>query len=403
MNEKLRELYAQRAALVKRSRKILDAADAEKRSMTAEERSKWDEINEDIDSLAQQINDEERQAGLDALTRGKEGRLSDPADPQDGRSGETRGKTPRDTEEYRSAFENYLRRGYNSLNPEEVRALTAGVNANGGYTVFSEFEAQIIKELAETNVLRKLGRVITTGSDRNIPVKAGKGTANWTGESANYTPSPGPTFDRKTISAHKLTYLNSASEELVHDSAFDVLSLVAEDFADVMGETEEAAFLTGDGVNKPTGLITQAQLGVTAASNAVIVSDELINLFHSLKRKYRKRATFLMSDDFALAVRKLKDTTGRYMWQPGLQSGAPDTLLARPVEFSAGMPSIGSQTTPCLFGDFSYFWIGDRGNRVFQTLVEKYADKGEVGYRGYERVDTALTLAESMKSFRMAL
>lgn len=399
MNEKLRELYAKRAALVKDSRKIIDAADAESRPMTAEERSKWEAINSDIDALQINIKDEERQAGLDALTRGQSGRISGDVVPEDGRGGEQR--TGRNSEEYRKAFEQYLRRGYNSLSPEELRAMTVGSDANGGFTVFDEHENQIVDFLSENNVLRRIGRVITTGNDRLIPVKAGKGTAYWTGESADYTPT-NPTFTQKSLNAYKLTYLNSASEELVHDSAFNVLDFIAKDFADTMGETEEAAFLVGDGASKPTGLTTQAAVGKTAAAAAVITSDEIIEFFHSLKSKYRKRGTFLMSDDFALAIRKLKDSSGRYIWQPSLSLGAPDTLLARPVEFSAGMPSIGASAVPCLFGDFSYFWIGDRGGRVFQTLIEKYAEKGEVGYRGYERVDAVLTLAESMKAFKMA-
>jgi len=122
-----------------------------------------------------------------------------------------------------------------------------------------------------------------------------------------------------------------------------------------------------------------------------------MDLYHSLGRSYRRRATFMLADATALAIRKLKDGDSQYMWQPGLQAGQPDRLLGRPVEISDSMPAMTTGLKSVLFADFSYYWIGDRTATVVQRLDELYAATGQVGYRAFKRVDGKLTLAAAAK------
>ena len=153
------------------------------------------------------------------------------------------------------------------------------------------------------------------------------------------------------------------SEELLNDSVFDLESYIAKEFARRIGAKEEEAFFTGDGSGKPLGVLAAtggAETGVTSASSTAITADELMDLFYSLKSPYRKKAVWVLNDSTIKAVRKLKDSTGQYLWQPSLMAGTPDTLLGRPVKTSAYMPVIAAGAKTIAFGDFSYYWIADR-------------------------------------------
>jgi len=120
-------------------------------------------------------------------------------------------------------------------------------------------------------------------------------------------------------------------------------------------------------------------------------------LYHSLGRSYRSKGTFLMADATAKLIRKLKDGDSQYMWQPGITAGQPDKLLGRPVAISDNMPAATTGLKSVLFGDFSLYWIADRGTPSFQRLNELYAINGQVGFIGAERTDGKLTQAAGMK------
>ena len=190
------------------------------------------------------------------------------------------------------------------------------------------------------------------------------------------------------------------SDELLSDSVFDLEGYIAREFARRIGAKEEEAFFTGDGSGKPLGILAAsggAETGVTAASETAITSDELIDLFYSLRAPYRKKAVWILNDSTIKAIRKLKDANGQYIWQPSLVAGTPDTLLGRPVKTSTYMPAIAAGAKTVMFGDYSYYWIADRQGRTFKRLGELYAPNGQVGFLGSERVDGRLTLPESVK------
>ena len=249
-------------------------------------------------------------------------------------------------------------------------------------------------------MFRQMAKVIRTSSgDRKIPVVATKGTASWIDEEGAYTESD-DSFGQVSIGAYKVGTMIKVSEELLNDSVFDLESYIAKEFARRIGAKEEEAFFTGDGSGKPLGVLAAtggAETGVTAASSTAVTADELMDLFYSLKSPYRKKAVWVLNDSTIKAVRKLKDSTGQYLWQPSLVAGTPDTLLGRPVKTSAYMPVIAAGAKTIAFGDFSYYWIADRQGRSFKRLNELYAANGQVGFLGSQRVDGKLVLSEAVK------
>jgi len=239
----------------------------------------------------------------------------------------------------------------------------------------------------------------TSSGERKIPVVASKGSANWIDEEGPYVDSD-DSFGQVTIGSFKLGTTIKVSEELINDSVFDLENYISKEFARRIGSREEEAFFTGDGNGKPLGFLAAkggADVGVTAASATAITADEIIDLYYSLKTPYRKNAVWILNDATVKAVRKLKDSTGQYLWQSALTEGTPDKLLGRPVYTSAYMPTAAAGAKTIAFGDFKYYWIADRQGRSFRRLNELYATTGQVGFIGSQRVDGKLILSEAVK------
>lgn len=178
----------------------------------------------------------------------------------------------------------------------------------------------------------------------------------------------------------------------------------AKEFARRIGSAEEEAFFVGDGVGKPTGILNDkdgAQVGITTGSATAVTFDDVMDLFYSLRAPYRRSAVFIMNDSTVKALRKLKNGSGDYIWQPSVTAGTPDTILNRPVYTSPFVPLLGSGTKPILFGDMNYYWVADREGRRFQRLNELYAPNGQVGFLSSERVDGKLILPEAVKCLQM--
>lgn len=384
----VKEMREKRLNLIHEARAILDAAEKENRNLTADEEQKYDRIMEDVDKLGKDIERAERMMQLESELRAS---IVEPIKPaiQQGVNNE-----------YRDVFMKMIRQSHLALDANELRALKVGDAGKGGYIVPTEFEKRLIQALEEENIMRRLATVITTSNDRNIPIESDKGSAEWVAEEGQYQESDS-TFTQAILKAYKLTTLIKVSEELLEDAAFDLETYIINAFARRFGVAEEAAFVAGDGNGKPTGVLGGALTGVTTAANNAITFDEIIDLYYSLKTSYRNNAAFIMNDTTAKVIRKLKDNDGQYLWQPSVQQGQPDTLLGRPVYTTSAMPTIAANAKVIAFGDFSYYWIADRQGRVIQRLNELYAVNGQVGFRGYERVDGKLILPEAVKVLQM--
>ena len=392
MSDKLQE---QRIKLVADQRQLLKKADDEGRGMTVDEMAAFDKIDADIVSLKATIDRSESVKA--AESRATEQRI-EMAEPVETRTPETvsfavapKAQHGRASDEYREAFNGYLRGSHT-----EQRALQEGTASEGGYLVPDQWASELQQARQEANIMRQIARVITTQSGTfNLPTVASDGSASWTQEENSYTESD-TQFGNVTYSAYKAGTIMKITEELLQDNSFNLTSYITQEFGRRIGTLEEAAFVDGNGSNKPTGVVNGSTAGVTAASATAITADELIDLFNSLAPQYRPFASWLMKDDTIKLVRKLTDSNGQYIWQPGLQASQPDTLLGRPVYASSSMPGPTTANKSVLFGDMSYYWIADRAGFSMQRLDELYAANGFVGFRASARTDGKLTLATAV-------
>ena len=389
------ELREKRAKAWEAAKAFLDSHRNEKGVLSAEDDAAYTRMEQEITDLGKEIARLERQ---EAFERELSQPLNKPLTGRPVSGGVEKEKTGRASEEYKANFWNAMRSKVPL--PSVVNALEEGTDSEGGYLVPDEYERTLVEALEEENVFRQMAKVIRTSSgDRKIPVVATKGTASWIDEEGAYTESD-DSFGQVSIGAYKVGTMIKVSEELLNDSVFDLESYIAKEYARRIGAKEEEAFFTGDGSGKPLGVLAAtggAETGVTAASSTAVTADELMDLFYSLKSPYRKKAVWVLNDSTIKAVRKLKDSTGQYLWQPSLVAGTPDTLLGRPVKTSAYMPVIAAGAKTIAFGDFSYYWIADRQGRSFKRLNELYAANGQVGFLGSQRVDGKLVLSEAVK------
>lgn len=247
--------------------------------------------------------------------------------------------------------------------------------------------------------MRNLGTKITTSGERKINIAATKPAASWIEEGGALSFGDA-TFDQIIMDAYKLHVAIKVTEELLYDSAFNLESYIIQQFGKAIANAEEDAFLNGDGNHKPTGLLTTAQTGVTI-SGASITADDLIELVYKLKRPYRKSAAFIVNDQTLAAIRKLKDANQAYMWQPSYQMGEPDRLLGYPIHTTPFMPTAEAGKAALVFGDYSYYNIGDRGSRSIQELRELFAGNGMIAFVMKERVDGKLVLPEAVQMLKI--
>ena len=391
MNKAL-ELREKRAKAWEAAKAFLDTKRGNDGMLSVEDTATYEKMESDVVSLGKEIDRLERQATIDLeLTKPLNSPITNKPDAN------RASKIGRASDEYMNAFWKSMR---NKNSFEIQNALQIGTDSEGGYLAPDEFEATLIEALQEENVFRRLAKVITTSSgDKKIPVVASKGSASWVDEEG-LIPDSDDAFGMVSIGAYKLATMIKVSEELLNDSVFNLDSYIATEFARRTGTKEEEAFVIGDGTGKPTGILAAtggAQIGVTAASATAVTLDEVLDLFYSLKSPYRGRATFLMNDATVKAIRKLKDGSGQYLWQPSIQAGTPDTILNRPVQTSSFVPTIASAAKTIAFGDFGYYWIADRQGRTFQRLNELFAANGQVGFKATQRVDGKLILPEAIK------
>ena len=389
------ELKQLRAKLINDMRSIIDLSDSEGRPMSSDETQKYDRMESDVDGFTQTIDRREKQTKAENM-------LADsPAEARVSNRKQTKAERL-DSDEYRAAFDKYMRFGAHALVGDEARALQEGTDSEGGYLTETVLDRVLVKTLKNQNIMRQLANVISTTSTRNIAVESSTGSATWTAEEAAYTESD-PVFSQISLSAFKISTLLKISEELMQDSIFDMSTYIGTNFAARIAEAEEAAFVAGNGSSKPTGATVGASAGVTAASATAITSNEILDLLYSLKRQYRRGASFLMNDSTIKAIRQLKDANGQYLWQPALSAGDPDTIGGRPVFASYDMPAATSGLVSVLFGDFKMgYMIADRGTTSFQRLNELYSANGQIGFRAYRRVDGKVVLAEAIKKLTMA-
>jgi len=302
---------------------------------------------------------------------------------------------------YDDAFRAYASRGLNGVDHKVLASLNTQSDPEGGYLVPEEFHNTLVRLLHEQNVMRGLATVIATGNTRNIPLEAHTPEAAWTGEGQPYTENNAQ-FDQVVLGAHKLTTLTKVSEELLQDSAFNLNSYLPQVMAESMGRAEEEAFINGNGTTQPKGVAKAASDGGSYSLATGLDMDNLMDLVYNVSRVYRDRGSFLISDAVAKEIRKIKDGNGNYVWQPSAVAGQPDMLLGYRVTVTSNLPKPAAGKKPILFGDFSQYYIADRAGTYIQRLVELFATNGQVGFRGFRRMDGQLVRHDAIKFLKSA-
>jgi HK97 family phage major capsid protein len=386
----INELKDKRACLIAKQRELVDKAWAETRStLNGEEEQTYQNIEVDIKALEAEIKREEDLSGRESsLEYRREFQTVNPQKSQE---------TPEKSEL------NFLRYLRGEISNAEYRDLSSTAAA-GGYTIPQTMASQIVIYQRQFGTMRQIAYTFTTatGEPLTIPRVTAFGSSGWNTEGAAFTESD-PTFGQVTLNSYKSTHIAQVSEELLVDSAFDIGGLLGRIFGQNLGVLQNNAFVVGDGSNKPTGICNNVTSGKTGASNVAVTADELVDLYHSVLPAYRVNGSWVMHDNTVAAIRKVKtgianDTT--YVWQPGLQAGAPDTIFGKPVYADPDMATMANSAKSILFGDFKAgYWIRDVGGMGIQRLNELYAGTGQVGFRIWQRVDAKQVDAIAIKCF----
>ncbi|MFG1298121.1 phage major capsid protein [Xanthobacter variabilis] len=304
----------------------------------------------------------------------------------------------------RKAFGAYLRAGA-AAPAEDLKALTVSSDPQGGYLAPAELSSEFIRDLVEFSPIRALASVRATAAPSVVyPKRTGITNAKWKGETqASEASEPG--FGQIEIPVKEVNTYVDISNSLLADSAgqadAEVRLALAEDF----GQKEGAAFVGGDGVLEPMGLLSDPSVASLANGHATNLSaDALISLMYALPATYRQRGTWLVSGTTLAAIRKLKDGQNNYLWQPSYQAGQPETILGRPVAEAVDMPEVEEDGFPVLFGDFATaFRIVDRVG--LSILVNPYirATEGVTRIHATRRVGAAVVQPKALRKLKMAV
>lgn len=425
-----KELREHRAELVPHMRKLADAAEANGGKMTAEQTEKWQKLNANYDALTGMIDKREaksvaksRQARvqeieaeqratipMDGVKPGRENRSSYPD--RDSRAtdealalagwvrahhGKSLDHDTIDAAHRRgvllqgNAFDIDVRR--KGLTGAEYRAQSATTAALGGSTVDSEFVTNFEIALLEFGGVRQVAETIRTEHGGELTWPTANDTSN-KGSRVGENTVPATTdvaTDSLTLQAYKYTSdLILVPQELLEDSAIDIARYVAQVCAERISRIQNEEFTVGTDASQPNGIVTASTLGVTAASMAAITGDELMELVHSVDPAYRRGpgVGFMLNDQTLLAIRKLKDSNGQYLWQPALTMAEPDRLLGFPATVNQDMADPGASAVSLLFGKLNKYKIRDvRSLRLRRLTDGEYGAADQTAFVAFLRSD----------------
>ncbi len=285
-------------------------------------------------------------------------------------------------------------------------ALNRTTDAQGGFITPDIYIREFVqKKYAMSFVRQAPVRVFQGTSDvMRIPaINAATAAAVLTTEGSAFHQAE-PTIQEIVFTAYKYTRIELASEELVADAGFDLMNeVVLPDLAQAFAAAENTALTTGTGSSQPQGIVTGATSTAAATGNSTsFTADQLITHFHRLPVQYRNSGQnttgWMMADATVLGIRLLKEaTTNQYLWQPGLQASVPDRFLGYPIYVNNAMPVMAANAKSVLFGDFQGYRIMDRLSLAVNTLTERYAELGQIAFRGQSRFDGRVTQPEMLQ------
>ncbi len=300
------------------------------------------------------------------------------------------------------AFNSFMAKGKEALTADEVKDLRVADDSQGGYLAPQQFVAELIRNIVLFSPVRQAARIGSTAAGSVVlPRRTGKMTASWVGETED-RPETQPAYGSIEIPVHEIACYVDVSNKLLEDSAVNLESELAFDFGEEFGRIEGAAFLNGDGIKKPLGLLQTPGIATVksgngtglAASNAF---DTVMDLYHALPSPYAGSAVWGANRTTIGTLRKLKDAQGRYLWADPVAQGQPATILGRPVVEMPDLPDIAAGTKPVVFGDFSNFRIYDRVALSLLRNPYTLADKGLVRFHARRRVGAGVTRTEAFR------
>lgn len=314
-----------------------------------------------------------------------------------------------------AAFEGFLRSGSGAL---EMKALSGVSGAEGGYAVPREIDALVDATLASISPIRAIANVVTVGSAGYRKLVASGGTeSGWASETAARDETDTPVFNEIAPPMGDLFANPAASQAMLDDAAFDVEAWLADEIAREFARAEGAAFVSGNGTNKPKGFLTYATaatgddarafgtlqhvLSGAAGAFAADPEETLIDLVQALRPPYRQGAVFAMNSATLARIRKFKTSDGAFLWQPSLSAGQPASLLGYPVIEAEDMPDIAANSLSIAFGNFKAgYLIAERGET--QILRDPYSNKPFVHFYATKRVGGAVTNSEAIKVMKFS-
>ena len=315
--------------------------------------------------------------------------------------------------EHKTAFDSYIRSGQEDrLRQYEKKGLSYSVDADGGYLVPEETSAEIGKRLAATSPIRSIASVQTVSSSVYKKPFAITGPATgWVAETDIRPETATPSLSELQFPTMELYAMPAATSALLDDAAVDLDAWIASEVETAFAEQEGAAFINGDGINKPSGFMTHTVVdesswswgnigyvptGADATFDTDSGSDVLIDTIYALKAGYRQNANWVMNRKTQAEVRKLKDADGNYLWQAPAGAGQQASLIGFPVVEAEDMPDIASNATAMAFGDFrrGYLIVDRTGVRV---LRDPYSAKPYVLFYTTKRVGGGMQDFDAIK------
>jgi len=320
--------------------------------------------------------------------------------------------------EHKAAFEAYVRCGESAgLRGLEAKAMTVVSAADGGYLVPPEVETQIGQRLTAISPIRSIAGVRTiSGNIYKKPFMISGPAVGWVGETDARAQTASPTLDELSFPAMELYAMPAATATLLEDAAVNIDQWLAQEVEQVFAAQEGAAFVTGDGNNKPKGFLTYTTVanaswtwgnigyiasGLSAGFPASNPSDVLVDLIYAVNAGYRQNGAFVMNRRTQSTIRKFKDTTGHYLWQPPAAAGGKATLLTFPVIEAEDMPDIAANSLSIAFGDFNRgYLVVDRAGVT--VLRDPYSAKPYVLFYTTKRVGGGVQDFDAIKVMKFA-
>lgn len=395
-------LTEKRANVWEQAKALLDNAAKEKRELTAEEQGSYDKMHADLRSQKEAIDrlvqaDADHKASEEALRSLAGAQKSGPT------SAETDGEDPALRAFLRGEARDFTVKGSKAdirtlsrLGSADLRSLVKGTTTAGGFTVPTNFYSKLWAHLILTANLMNAGATVLTtdnGDSLQIPTTTAHSTAALVAEAGTISASD-PAFAQRTLGAFKYGVLIQVARELLDDTGVDLEGYLSMQAGRAVGNALGTDLVVGNGTNKPLGITASTTLGVTGGTGVVgaFTFDNLIDLHYSVIPQYRNTpsAGWLFNDTSVGAARKLKDGQGRYLWEPSLVAGTPDTILTKPVYTDPNIPATALSAKSVLFGDLAAYFVRVVNGIRFEQSLDFAFNTDLVTFRCLIRADGIL-------------